>query len=238
VKHLDLTLSTPQENVALDEALLDAAEADELGETLRFWESTSHFVVLGAGGKVREEVIEDRCAADGVPVLRRCSGGGTVLQGSGCLNHVLILNKRLHPATQTIEGTNRFVLGVMARALGTMLSGIVHQGVSDLAICGLKISGNAQKRRRGHVLFHGTILHHFDLDTVGQYLSEPRRQPDYRARRTHGDFIRNADIDPVRLRAVLSSAWGCTERLDDWPHERTRALVREKYSRDEWNLWR
>ncbi len=37
---LDLTLDSPIENIALDEALLDAAEAapDENGEVLRLWE--------------------------------------------------------------------------------------------------------------------------------------------------------------------------------------------------------
>ena len=49
---LDLTLPTAAENVALDEALLDAAEAaseqgSEEPEVLRLWEPTQFFVVVG-----------------------------------------------------------------------------------------------------------------------------------------------------------------------------------------------
>ena len=50
---LDLTLRTPEENLALDEALLAAAEASAGRETLRFWESPVPFVVLGVARYVR-----------------------------------------------------------------------------------------------------------------------------------------------------------------------------------------
>src|SRR5688572_23295776 len=97
---LDLTLPTPEENLALDEALLLALEQDLAGgagpppplETLRFWESPVPFVVLGVSGRLREEVDREACARAGVPVLRRASGGGTVIQGPGCLNFSLALS--------------------------------------------------------------------------------------------------------------------------------------------------
>jgi lipoate-protein ligase A len=48
MKLLDLTLPTPAENLALDEALLDAAEAGELpDEVLRLWEFPQAVVVIG-----------------------------------------------------------------------------------------------------------------------------------------------------------------------------------------------
>jgi len=48
MKLLDLTLPSPAENLALDEALLDAAEAGEMAdEVLRFWESPQPLVVVG-----------------------------------------------------------------------------------------------------------------------------------------------------------------------------------------------
>ena len=56
MKVLDLTLPTPAENLACDEALLDAAESGAGGEALRFWESPVHFVVVGYANKVATEV--------------------------------------------------------------------------------------------------------------------------------------------------------------------------------------
>ena len=91
VTSLDLTLATPEDNLACDEALLDWAEAHESPGLLRFWESDRRFVVLGYANRVADEVDVEACRAEDVPVLRRCSGGGTVLQGPGCVNYALIL---------------------------------------------------------------------------------------------------------------------------------------------------
>ena len=94
MKYLDRTLRTPQENLAADEALLDWCEEESADEILRFWEPRQHFVVLGYSNRTRTEVNLDSCKKLDVPVLRRCSGGGTVLQGPGCLNYALLL--RIH----------------------------------------------------------------------------------------------------------------------------------------------
>ena len=77
--HLPLTLETPAANLALDEALLDAAVDGELaGEVLRLWEPTQFFVVLGRSSKVAE-VHADACRRDDVAILRRPSGGRNTL---------------------------------------------------------------------------------------------------------------------------------------------------------------
>src|SRR5579872_7437387 len=91
MRYLGLTLPTPEENLAFDEALLLAAEAGG-GEVLRVWEWPRPAVVLGSGGRLAEEVDRAACRADGVPVLRRSSGGGTVLLGGGCLLFTLVLD--------------------------------------------------------------------------------------------------------------------------------------------------
>ena len=91
MKCLDLTLRTPAENLACDEGLLDFCEGGCGHEILRFWEPQTHFVVLGHANRVATEVDREACERLGIPVLRRCSGGGTVLQGPGCLNYSLIL---------------------------------------------------------------------------------------------------------------------------------------------------
>jgi lipoate-protein ligase A len=78
MKLLDLTLLSTAENLACDEALLDAAEAGTGDEVLRFWEPREHFVVVGYANKVATEVNVAACETRGIPILRRCSGGGTV----------------------------------------------------------------------------------------------------------------------------------------------------------------
>src|ERR1039458_3609667 len=91
MRHLDLTIPSPAENLACDEALLDWCESGTGAECLRFWESPEPFVVVGYANKVETEVNVAACEARKIPILRRCSGGGTVAQGPGCLNYALIL---------------------------------------------------------------------------------------------------------------------------------------------------
>src|SRR5204863_6707050 len=78
---LDLTLPSLAENLALDEALLLEAEEGRGDEVLRVWEWRDYAVVLGAGCRLAEDVNEAACLGDGIPILRRASGGGTVLLG-------------------------------------------------------------------------------------------------------------------------------------------------------------
>jgi lipoate-protein ligase A len=91
MKLLDLSFTTPQENLACDEALLDWSEEESGVAVLRFWESPRHFVTLGYTDAASREADLEACRVLDIPILRRCSGGGTVLQGPGCLNYALIV---------------------------------------------------------------------------------------------------------------------------------------------------
>src|SRR5688572_29608059 len=108
MKYLDLTLPTPAENLACDEALLDFCEQTGGSEILRVWQPADYFVVVGYANKVELEVNSEYCRAKQIPILRRCSGGGAVVQGPGCLNYSLILNFANNRLLQTIPRTNRF----------------------------------------------------------------------------------------------------------------------------------
>src|SRR5260370_41754201 len=90
MEYLDLTLPSVAENLALDEALLLRAEAGEGDEVLRFWEWHSPAVILGAGGRLAEDVDEAACHADQGPIFRRSSGGRTPLLGARCLRSIFI----------------------------------------------------------------------------------------------------------------------------------------------------
>ena len=110
MKLLDLTLPSPAENLACDEALLDTAEAGTDDEVLRFWEPLELFVAVGYANKVAAEVNAAACVARGIPVLRRCSGGGPVVQGPGCLNYTLVLRIAADGPLHNIGVANQFIM--------------------------------------------------------------------------------------------------------------------------------
>jgi lipoate-protein ligase A len=222
---LDLTLPSPVENLALDEALLDDVEECGGDPVLRFWESDCHFIVMGPACRLVDDVHVAACEEDKIPVLRRASGGGTVLQGPGCLSYALVLPLMWHPSLSSIRQTNQFILERMAGALHRWQPATVFQGISDLAIDGMKISGNAQRRKRRTLLFHGTILHAMQGDLVMRYLKQPERQPDYRRNRPHKTFLRTIAAPAHELKQAIADAWNADSPLDVWPVARIADTV-------------
>ena len=237
MKLCDLTLPTPEENLACDEALLDLCEAGGNDELLRLWVPPQYFVVIGYANKAATEVNLPYCREHAIPVLRRCTGGGTVLQGPGVLNYSLILRIDDSGPFHSIHATNQFILERHRDALASLVQAPVEwRGQTDLAIGGLKFAGNAQRRRRRFLLFHGSFLLGLDIGLIEKVLPQPSRQPEYRANRSHADFLTNLDVPDHAIKAALSHVWDATAPLDRIPFDQIACLVRDKYARDDWNL--
>lgn len=148
-----------------------------------------------------------------------------------------------------IRTIHQFVLTRMAQSLSNLASGIVQVGTSDLAIpvghsireqsqLGQshggetvlhKFSGNSLRCKRTHFLYHGTLLYDFDLSKISRWLKIPPRLPGYRSARPHDRFVTNLPVTRDELTQALIQGWQAQEPLDDWPHERTARLIREKY---------
>jgi len=242
MRHLDLTLPSPGENLACEEALLDWCEENGGDEVLRLWESPGTFVVVGYANKAAAEANIAACQARGIPVLRRCSGGGTVLQGAGCLNYALILRITEDGPLRSITSANQFIMERNRAAIETLFSRlqtrpqITVRGHTDLTMGGLKFSGNSQRRKKNFLLFHGTFLLNFDLALVGEFLHMPSLEPGYRASRSHEDFLVNLNVPSEKVKAAICQAWNATEELKVYPRTETRRLAAEKYSTAGWNF--
>ena len=239
-------MATLAENLALDEALLDEAlldeaildEAEAAGrptETLRFWEPDEIGVVIGRSSKIEVETRPDACRAANLPVLRRPSGGAAIVTGPGCLMYALVLSIERRPVLRNVDRAHRFVLATLADALKPLVPEVTCRGISDLAMLDRKFSGNSVRRKRSHLLYHGTLLYDFPLELIPRYLATPPRQPDYRAGREHATFVANLPLDAQAIRRALIAAWDAKDPRTDWPAEQTARLVTEKYGLAEWN---
>jgi lipoate-protein ligase A len=246
---VDLTLDSPEENLALDEALLEGAEqADQPRELLRLWESHVPMVVVGRSSQVNLEVNLSACQARGVRVLRRTSGGAAIVAGPGSLMYAVVLSYELRPALRSLDEAHRFVLETHLAALRPLAPQVARRGTSDLALqdaasgtsAALKVSGNSVRCKRRHFLYHGTLLYDFDLSAIGELLLMPPRQPAYRQGRPHNTFVANLPIDRDALRGALVKTWDAKTADADWqwPHERVEQLVVSRYGLDAWNLQR
>ena len=208
---------------------------------LRFWESPETFVVVGYANKIATEVNVDACEAKQIPIFRRCSGGGTVLQGAGCLNYALILRIAENSPLASISGANQFIMEQNRAAIESEFS---NQAIREFPFAatpisrfgGLKFSGNSQRRKKNFLLFHGTFLLNFDLALVGEFLRMPSKQPDYRQSRSHGEFLTNLNLSADKVKAALQKSWNAIEELKDFPKSEIKNSPRKNIRRDEWNF--
>jgi len=240
MKLFDFSFESPAENLACDEALLDWCEENGGEEILRFWESPTYFVVVGYSNKIATEVNIANCEKKKIPILRRCSGGGTVLQGAGCLNYALILQIFENSPTASISSANKFIMEKNRAAIESSInnpqSSISVHGHTDLVLSGKKFSGNSQRRKKNFLLFHGTFLLNFDLALVSEFLQMPSKQPDYRQSRNHDEFLTNLNLLVDKVKAALKKSWNAIEELKHFPKPEIQTLAREKYSAREWNF--
>jgi len=229
---LDRAWPTLAENLAVDEALLLAAEGGG-PEALRFWEWPTTAVVLGAGGILAADVDEVACERDQVEIQRRSSGGGTVLLGRGCLCFSLILSFDRDPALRHVNPSYRWILDRFSRALAP-IADLRMNGICDLVVAGRKCGGNAQQRKRTHLLHHGTLLYDFELELASRYLRMPDRQPEYRAHRTHAEFLLNLPVTAAVLRDRLITEWQATIGTFPDIEGRTDEVLKNRYQQADW----
>jgi lipoate-protein ligase A len=237
MKLLDLTLPTLAENLALEEALLEAADRSASpNEVLRLWESPQFAVIIGRASRVEEEVNVPFCRQEGIPILRRCSGGTAVVIGPGCFLYGVVLDCEKRPSIRMVDHAHRLVLNQLGESIRRLGVPVDFEEPCDLTWNNRKISGNSLRCKRQSLLYHGTVLYDFANDLISRCLRFPPRQPTYRQDRPHTEFVINAPLRAAPLRESLSAIWEACERLDDWPRDETSRLARERYARDEWTF--
>lgn len=232
---------SPEENLAIDELLLAKAERGEIPGTIRFWETGVYSVVLGRSSKVEENCYLDRCTKDGIRVLRRISGGGTVLQGPGCINYSVISGYPEGKGALDIRVSYSDILGRISSELNREGVSAEVYPISDIAVKGKKISGNAQVRKKRFFLHHGTVLlPEFDICMLEKYIKHPADEPDYREKRFHRDFVGHALISRDRLFCAIKRCFPIEDpafTLNDLLFtSELSELVYLKYSNNSWNL--
>jgi len=177
--------ATIQANLALDESL--AREAGATGRcVLRLWWGSGPTAVLGCADKPEKCLRLDECRRRGVDWATRVTGGGAVLQTSEVFNYTLTA-----PDPNRVDIHRIFEWGgaYVIRALSKLGVRAERRGISDVAVDGRKISGSAQARKWKATLLHGTLIVDLDRELLEAVLKQPLKEPDYRAGRSHRDFV-------------------------------------------------
>jgi lipoate-protein ligase A len=235
-------------NMAVDEALLEAAAAD--GQcVLRFYQWEQPTLSLGYF-----QTYADRCqheASRQCPVVRRASGGGAIVHDRE-LTYSLALAER-HPLAVNRLRTYRVVHESLIDALAqwgiraTMFDSgaprergaaknrepflcFQRRSPGDVLVGGVKVAGSAQRRCRGAVLQHGSLL--FARSDAAPELDGLK---ELTGRLLDAEEFIQAWLEA--LARVLAVAWGQGNLAAGCRH-RAAVLDVEKYASTAWNEYR
>ena len=179
---------SPAENMAIDEALAGWVARGELKPTLRFYSWTPHAISVGRFQRATRDLDREALEANGIPVVRRLTGGRAVLHADELTYSVILPETTPALPTNVIESYRLLTEGVRRgyRALGVLAefsvpltaedrevlrkpkSAVCFDAASyyELAVDGRKVAGSAQVRHQGAVLQHGSIPLSIDDDVL------------------------------------------------------------------------
>ncbi|WP_430454262.1 lipoate--protein ligase family protein [Rhodopirellula europaea] len=236
--------------LARDEAMLQWADQvvgeDESTtmdtESLRLWQFDQPTVVLGRSSKINEEVNRTWCHERRIEVLRRCTGGASVVGGPGCWMYSVVLRLLDETSIRKIDVAHDYVMQRVLAAVQSQLPNAERKGICDLTFENRKFSGNSLRVARHHLLYHGTILVKSDLDLIQSCLDFAPRQPEYRQQRSHREFIGNIDVDVPQLTVDLAEQFWASAKPDSSVvrsiEEVADELLGTRYGAEEWHVRR
>jgi len=242
---LDLAGRPPWWQMALDEALLELVSRGESEPALRVYTFSPSSVSIGYFQSVEEAVDLEEARRRGVPVVRRFTGGGSVYHSEdGEVTYSIALPAR-GPLADVGE-SYRLLCTAVADALQSLGVAAAYRPPNDVEIGGRKVSGNAQARRRGALLQHGTIILDPDYEAMEALLRAPRAKLEshgaasVRERVTGVNRELGRRIDPVTVAEALRRSFEeklGLETVESWYTPRELSLARslkEKYRSPHW----
>ena len=167
-------------NMSVDDTLLGLASDSSRDPILRLFGWSSPTVTVGHGQLAGRDLDLVKCQEAGIDVVRRPTGGRAVLHCDE-LTYSVVLHEKLLP--ESVSGSSRLIGECLAYGLRlygvdaalespAMQSRLPHQhrtlqpkapcfstlSRNEVKIKGRKLVGSAQRRARGAVLHHGSIL--------------------------------------------------------------------------------
>lgn len=249
VRLIDTDLERPQLTAAIDEALLNSRMAGHSGDTVHLYRRRPPSVSIGYFLRAAEVADLEECHRDGVPVVRRISGGGAIYTDERQL--VYAVTHHPDPPVKAQVGLD-MACDALVRALHRLgIETARRSGANDVVVGEAKVSGSAQVIRKGTHLVHGTVLVDVDREAMARYLLhlpvEPGRtgHPPPANRVTTltdvvGGVLPMDVVKAVVAEELAHSVGGTLEpgHLTPWEVDEADRLLGERYSRDEWNLRR
>jgi len=167
-------------------------------------EGTSPAIVLGISGKVELLLNQELLKKNPIPVIRRFSGGGTVVVDESTCFVTFICNSQELQVPAYPDKIYQWTEKIYQALFCDLPFRLIE---NDYALGNKKFGGNAQYLRKERWLHHTSLLWDFDPQRM-EYLLFPPKTPQYRKERGHGEFLcrlKDHHLDKAELLGNLVS---------------------------------
>ncbi|MFA6505749.1 MAG: biotin/lipoate A/B protein ligase family protein [Treponemataceae bacterium] len=233
-------------NMGFDEAILESVAAGVQKPTLRLYAWKPAAVSIGFFQGLRDEVDTDSCAAHGVDVVRRITGGGAVFHQAE-ITYSIVIPETSPLAPKSILDSYGILCGGVIEGLRGLGLESSFAPINDIVSGGKKVSGNAQTRKKNCLLQHGTVLLDVDVELMFDLLKVPAEKAkgkliqDVKERVTGVNALLGRTVDYSEAEAAMAS--GFSKALDAFLTEsgpsaveldRAGEIARTKFADPSW----
>jgi len=239
--YFDLTTTDPAYNLAMEQYVFDCLPREHTYFML--WQN-DNAIIIGKHQNTAAEINASYVEEHGIRVVRRLSGGGAVYHDLGNLNYTFITDEKEN-GPMNFSAFCRPVIKTLAE-IGVEAE---LNGRNDMTIGGQKFSGNAQYKKSGRVMHHGTILFDSDLSVVSKALQvDPAKIrakgiQSVRSRVTNVSEHLKCPVSLAEFRRLLLKNVAEENGGEPWPLTQEALAVvdsfrEQRYSRWEWTFGR
>lgn len=197
-------------------------------------------VIVGINQNTLAEVNLDYTDSHGIKVVRRLTGGGAVYHDLNNLCYTVIA-----PHEKNADAYRQFTAPVIEylNSLGVKAE---FSGRNDITVDGKKISGNAQTVYKDRIMHHGTLLFDTDMSALtfalkpNKLKTESKGIKSVRARVTNvREYLPSLTVAEFKKGLIDYFGKSCEKyTLSERDIAEINELVRDKYSKYEWNIGR
>lgn len=208
---IDTGLRSAAENIALNRALLEARQAAEIPNSLRFLQFTPS-ALLGFHQSAEQELNLDYCREQNVAVQRRITGGGAIYFDETQIGWELYLDKS-ELGMAGMEDIARRICEIAARGISKLGVDARFRPRNDIEVDGRKISGTGGVFDGNALMYQGTLLVRFDVEKMLRVLRIPAEKLSGKAIASARERVANlADLlgyvpSPQIVKSALAGAF-------------------------------
>lgn len=174
IRVIDTKALSAAENMALDEAILEAREENLIPDTIRFLSFEPHCALVGFFQNVENEIRESFCAQEGIEINRRITGGGALYWGVKDIGWEIFASAdRFAAKISKFEDYYGLFCDAASRGINQFGLKSDFRPRNDIEIDGKKISGSGGTSIRECFMFQGTLLVDINLEIMLRALRIP-----------------------------------------------------------------